>query len=163
MIGSFVGIEQQHTFASAVTVNWEGSPGPWTWECGQEESSLHLNCHSYSKIVGVSGCTAMARASESKCSTFLACLHLPNCHMLCLMMTELVPAPASWVFEEAGSTKSIWSLTKDCFSYTISFLGRGSMGKHYGFWFYWVWGTREIYLGVSVLFVWILLHCSSVP
>lgn len=78
MIRSLVGIEQQHTFAAAVTISWEGSLGPWMWEGGQPEGSLHLNCHSNRKIVGVSGCTALAQVSEPKCSCFLACLHLPQ-------------------------------------------------------------------------------------
>lgn len=45
------------------------------WTTGEQlASELPL----LQKIVGVSGCTAMAQASESKCSCFLACLHLPN-------------------------------------------------------------------------------------
>lgn len=82
MIRSFVEIEQQHTFAAAVTKSWKGNLGPWTWEGGQQEGSLHLNCHSYSKIVSVSGCTAMAQVSEPKCTvSWPACISLIiTCH-----------------------------------------------------------------------------------
>jgi len=78
MIISLIEMEQQHTFAAAVSINRGGNLGPFTWEGGWQEDSMglcSLSCvryklkpplwlPSYRKIIGISGYIAMAQVSE---------------------------------------------------------------------------------------------------